>query len=272
MPAYNAERYIERTIQSILKQTLTDFELIIIDDCSTDSTWSIIQRYAKKDPRIRAYKNDENAGIAGNRNKGVKLVKSPYVAWQDADDISLPTRLEKEYNFLESHPKVGIVGAYLHFFDESGYSSIRKYAENDAELRRRIFRYSPVAQPSAMIRKSVLDDVGEYNLNMPPAEDLDMSFRIGQKYQFANIPEVLVHYRENVQSATFTKLKVIELRTIEIRRRYARSKAYHFTFMDYLYNLAQAIMISTLPAKAKIRLFNLLRNESDKSKELLEDV
>lgn len=259
-PAYNASAYINEAIESILNQTLNDLEFIIIDDCSTDDTWHIIQQYARRDTRIIAERNPDNLGIAGNRNKGVLLAKSPYIAWQDADDISIPTRLEKQYRFMETHPAVGILGGYLHFFDDKGYSSVRRYCQQDENLRRSIFRYSPVPQPAAMIRRRCFDEVGLYDLNCPPAEDLDMSFRIGMKYQFANLPEVLVHYRENVQSATFTKLKVTETRTITIRRRYARSGQYKITYPDAVYNLVQTVALNVLPAKWKIRLFNLLRN------------
>ncbi len=262
-PAYNASKYIKACIESILNQTLVDFEYIIIDDCSTDNTWELIQRYAESDSRIVAIKNEHNLGISGNRNKGVILAKSDYVAWQDADDISVPERLAWQYKYMEENSAVGIIGGFLHFFDDMGYSSVRRYSEYDVDLRRRIFRYSPVPQPAAMIRRRCFDEVGLYDLRFPPAEDLDMSFRIGTRYRFANLQKVLVHYRENGQSATYTKLKVMEMRTIQIRRSYARTPYYRATYMDAVYNLAQTLMINLLPAKAKIRLFNLIRNSKN---------
>lgn len=259
-PAYNAEKYIGAAIDSILTQTFSEFEFIIIDDCSTDKTWDIICQYAAKDSRIIAVKNEKNLGIAGNRNKGVSLAQGKYIVWQDADDISLSIRVEKQYQFLETHPEVGIVGGFLHFFDEEKENGFRKYKADDLSLRKRIFRYSPVAQPASMIRKQCLEEVGEYNLAYPPAEDIDMSFRIGEKYQFANLQEVMIHYREHPNSATFTRLKKIEFSTLEIRRKYNEKGTYKMTSFDKIYNFLQFISVFFIPPKMKIRLFELFRN------------
>ncbi|MBA4321165.1 MAG: glycosyl transferase, partial [Flavobacterium sp.] len=220
MPAYNAEKYIAEAIESILNQTFKDFEFIIVDDCSTDKTWEIIQEYTKKDERIVALKNEKNLGIAGNRNKLIGMAKGKYIVWQDADDISFPERLNHQHCFMEENREVGICGGWLEFFDDSGKTSVRKYKTDDANIRKTIFRFSPVAQPGAIIRKKVIDEVGQYDLNYPPAEDLDMSFRIGKEYKFANLQEAVIKYRENKAGATFSKLKFIELKTISIRLRY----------------------------------------------------
>jgi len=259
-PAYNAEKYIREAIESILNQTFVDFELIIIDDCSTDKTWEIIQKYKEKDKRIIAIKNEKNLGIAGNRNRLKKLAKGKYVVWQDADDISMPDRLKHQYEFMEANEQVGICGGWLEFFNDKGQSSVRKYKETDVDLRKNIFRFSPVAQPGAIIRKSVLDEMGDYDLNYPPAEDLDMSFRIGRKYKFANLQEVVIKYRENDNSATFTRLKTTELKTISIRLKYAGGKFYRMTVGDHFYSIAQYISVFLIPTKFKIFLFNVLRN------------
>jgi glycosyltransferase involved in cell wall biosynthesis len=259
-PAYNVEKYISETIESILSQSFQDFEFIILDDCSTDNTFKISTEYAKKDNRIKVFKNDKNLGIAGNRNKLLTLASGEYLAWQDSDDISLSDRLQKQVKVLDENIDVGIVGGGLQLFNESGDLSKRLFSITDAELRKSIFRYSPVAQPSAMIRKGVFDKVGNYDLKMPPAEDLDMSFRIGMYYKFANVPDVVVKYREHDKSATFTKLKVIETNTIAMRLIYANTKAYKMSFLDEVYNLCQYISIFLIPTKLKIWLFNLIRN------------
>lgn len=260
MPAFNAEKYIGQAIESILNQSFKDFELIIADDYSTDNTWKIIEKYVKRDKRIKAIKNKKNLYIAGNRNKLIKLAQGKYIAWQDADDISLPKRIEHQYEFMEKYPSVGIVGGYLQFFDDKGNSSIRKYALDDKTLRKYIFRFSPVAQPSAMIRKRCFDEFGYYNLKYPPAEDIDMSFRIGTKYKFANLQEIVIKYRETNNSATFKKLKKIELDTITIRKKYSKNIYYPMNFIDKLYNLIQYFSVFLVPAKLRIAIFNLMRN------------
>lgn len=261
MPAYNAEKYIGEAIESILNQTFRDFEFIVVEDGSKDKTWEIIQQYAKKDGRIIALRNEKNLGIAGNRNRLKNLAKGDYVAWQDADDISLSTRLEKQVAFLDSHPEVGIVGAYLEFFEDGqGASGIRKYSSDDQKLRENIFLFSPVAQPVAMIRKKILDEAGDYNLKYPPAEDIDMSFRIGEKSQFSNIQEVLLRYREHPNSNTFTRLKKSERSTLEIRKKYANSGKYRMTFFDRVYNFLQHMTMHITPPRIRIKMFDLIRN------------
>ena len=260
MPAYNAEKYIAEAIESILNQTFKDFEFIIIDDASTDNTWDIIQEYAQRDKKIVAIKNDTNLGIAGNRNKLVSLARGEYIVWQDADDISLTNRIKHQLELMESNSELGIVGGWLEFFNEKGETSIRKYPSEDTKLRKNIFRFSPVAQPGAMIRKKCLDEMGQYDLRYPPAEDLDMSFRIGSKYKFSNLQEIVIRYRESSTSATFTKLKTIELNTLEIRKKFSNHTAYKMSFSDKIYNAIQQISIYIIPPKMKIKLFNLIRN------------
>ena len=179
IPAYNAEIYLSEAIESIINQTFKDFELIIIDDSSVDNSWEIIKKYSLQDNRIKIYRNEVNLGIAGNRNKGISLSSGEYLAWQDADDISIATRLERQVSFMEAHQEVGIVGGYLEIFRHNEILSERHYPLDDLSLRRCIFRYSPIAQPTAMIRAEAFKKVGVYDLSLPPAEDLDMTFRIG---------------------------------------------------------------------------------------------
>ncbi len=259
-PAYNVSEYIGESIESILSQTSDDFEYVILDDCSEDNTWDIIQNYASNDERIIALKNEKNLGIAGNRNEALKHAQGKYIVWQDSDDISLPQRLEKQSQFLEAHPEVGIIGGFLQFFDKKGLGGIRKYPFDDESIRRNIFKYSPVAQPAAMIRKQCLDEAGEYDLRYPPADDLDMSFRIGQKYKFANLQEIVVHYREHDASATYSKLKHIETKTLELRKKYAQTEHYEMSTSDKIYNYLQASSMHIMPAKLRIGLFNFIRN------------
>ena len=146
------------------------------------------------------------------------------------------------------------------FFDETGNRGVRKYATKDESLRKNIFRFSPVAQPAAILRKSCIDEAGKYDLRWPPAEDLDMSFRIGSKHKFANLAEIIIKYREHGNSATFKRLKTMELNTINIRKIYSKGWGYHPTFADYMYNVFQYISIFIVPPKLKIAVFNKLRN------------
>ena len=260
LPVYNAEKYISSAIESILSQTYKKFELVICDDASTDATWDIINSFAKKDKRIKAYQTKKNLYSAGNRNRLLSLAKGTYIAWQDADDISFPKRLEKQVNYLETNPEVGIVGGFLEFFEDRKVTSMRKYAKDDKALRKLIFRYSPVAQPAAMIRKKCFSEFGGYNLKYPPAEDIDMSFRIGTKWKFANVQEPIIRYRILHNSATFKKLRHQFLSTLEVRNKFAQNNAYKRTFVDLIINCFQLLAIFIFPPRVAIAIFTKLRN------------
>lgn len=259
MPAYNAEKYIAESIESILNQTFTDFEFIIIDDCSTDKTWEIIQEYADKDKRIITLKNEKNLGIAGNRNKLVSLAKGKYIVWQDADDISMPYRIEHQYDFMEKNPEVGISGGYLLFFDESRDLCVRKYASSDAILRKKIFRYSPVSQGAAIIRKSIINNMVPFDVSLKQAEDLDLSFRIGRLSSFANIQEVVLKYRQHDKSVSFEKIRENIKYTLEVRKRAMKKYDYDMTISDSLFYLI-AYVFQFMPQKISYYVFNFFRN------------
>lgn len=258
MPAYNAEKYVEEAINSILNQTYKNFELIILDDASTDNTPLILKNLAKKDPRIRYIRNEKNLYIAGNRNKGISLAKGKYILWQDADDISLPNRIEKLLSFMEEHPKTGICGSYLQSFYKDKIKDIRKYPQRDKIIRENLFKFSPIAQPTAIIKKECFDKIGNFDIDMPPAEDIDLTFRIGTLYKFANIPEVLLMYREHPDSATYTKMKRIISNTLKIRKKYSKGFGYKMNFSDKIAYLITKLAL-IVPPKIVIYIFKLLR-------------
>ncbi len=241
MPAYNAEKYIAEAIESILNQTYKNFELIIIDDASTDNTFDISQRF--KDKRVILIRNEKNLYIADNRNKALSFAQGKYIVWQDADDISYSYRLEKQVAFMEEHLEIGICGGYLDSFISEKVIDTRKYFSDDQNLRAKIFKQSPVAQPSAIIRKECFQKVGLYNIKYPPAEDLDMSFRIGTYYKFANLQVSLIKYREHTNSATFHKLRIIIINTLKIRFNNISNKAYKFTLFDFVYQIITLVAL-----------------------------
>lgn len=263
MPCYNAECYIEESIKSILNQTFKDFELIIVDDGSTDRSLEIIKKYARKDKRIRVIRNKKNMGIAISRNIGTKAAKGKYIAVHDSDDISLPFRLKEQFDYLEKNPEAGVVGGYLQIFESESEKviGIRKYPENDENLRNKIFFYSPVAQPAAMIRKDVFKKIGFYNPKYPPSEDLDFWFRLGEQYKFANLPKVVLKYRISQNSATGSKLKLMEKLTSEIRWKNHNNPHYQFGILEFTYNFLHFISLFIVPSKIKSWMFTKLRDK-----------
>lgn len=260
IPTYNGAPYLCEAIESILGQTFTDFELIIIDDASSDNSVEIGEGFAAKDSRIRVFRNERNLGFAANRNKAVSLARGRYIAWQDQDDISMVERLERQYAVLEHDKNVGMVGGAMEVFDESGSTGVRRYPVDDEGIRKMIFRFSPVALPACMMRKTALIEVGGYNEKWSPAGDLDMTFKIGMTNRLANISEIVVRYRTHRGSATYRNLKRIEKDSVGIRIGYARCSSYHMTARDWSYNVLHYMSIWLIPTVVKMWLFNKIRN------------
>ena len=260
MPAYNSEAYIEEAIQSVLSQTYKNFEFIIINDASKDGTLNVIKNYAKKDKRITVVTNLTNLGVGATRALGIEKSKGSFIMWQDSDDISLPRRMELQLDYLLENELVGVVGGYIEFFGEGIKTTLRKYSQNDAELRRRIFMYSPVAQPASMYRKEVYEKVGTYDAQYTVAEDLEMIFRTGTEYRFANVQTLVLRYRQSSTSLTMQALRKMEILTIKIRKSFASNKAYSYTLVDAAFNLAQRGSIY-MPSGLRLTLFKLMRGD-----------
>lgn len=260
MPAYNVEKYITFAIESVLNQTFKNFELLIIDDGSTDSTFEIIKKYSNLDHRIKISQNRENLGVSKTRNNLIKEARGKYIMWQDADDISLPHRIEEQFSYMETHPDLMIVGGFLQFIDESGKKlSIRSYAESDSQLRKHIFKYSPVSQPVAMIRKEVFEKSGLYDESLNQAEDLDISFRIGKYGKFSNIQKVLLDYRYYPESLSAQKLKENISSTLIVRRKAVSKYGYTMSIGDHLAYIA-SWGVQFVPPAITQKVFPFLRS------------
>ncbi len=204
MPAYNAEKYISAAIESILSQSLTDLELLIIDDGSRDKTVEIITSFT--DSRIRLMKNKMNLGVAATRNAGIAAAKGEYIALLDADDVALPGRLEKQVAFLDANPDYGLVGTWAEIWEENRRTDrgLRHPTENEA-LRFNLLFDSYFVNSSAMFRREVFSSIGCYSIEPSRGwEDFELWSRIMRdgRYKLANIPEVLLVYREVPTSLT----------------------------------------------------------------------
>lgn len=263
MPAYNAEKYIAEAIESILSQTFKDFEFIIIDDASTDNTWKLIKQHAKKDKRIRAYRNEKNLNIAGTLNKGIKLAKSEIIARMDADDISLPARLSEQYKYLTDHKNVAVIGGDIILIDEDGNTlHKRTYEHNSKKMKKNIFRYLPFAHPTTMYRKNVVEEFGLYDKSKSPSEDMDLWIKIGTKHDFGSISKPIFKYRTFLKSSSNKKLRWVEINTIKMRFFAATKYGYMPSFTDIIYNLIQLATVYIMPAKTRVDLFNYLRSKN----------
>jgi glycosyltransferase involved in cell wall biosynthesis len=262
LPAYNAARFLRPAIESILAQTFEDFEFIILDDCSKDDTWALIQEYAARDARIVPLRNERNLNLANTLNRGIAASRGEYIIRMDHDDISVPRRIEKQVAFLDAHPEVGIVGGSMEIINEQDRRiGLREYHLTDEAIRKHIFLYSPFCHPATAIRRSVLERIGGYRHEFNPAEDYELYFRIGTCARFANLDEVVIRYRV-VQGTSMTTggTRRLERKTIEVRRQYARSGVYRMTWRDRLYNALHFASLYLVSSRLKSWIFAKLRN------------
>lgn len=201
---YNTNpQHLREMIESVLNQTFKDFEFLIVNDSpSNKEIEKIIKSYAAKDKRLKYYKNQKNLGITGARNKLLKMARGEYLAIFDHDDISLPTRLEKEVAYLDVHPDVGVVSSWLMFFGKD--NNVWKTPEYHADICMMLCDNCYIAHTAAMIRKSVLQENNiEYEGFYSPAEDYRLWARLMDVTYFYNIQEVLVKYRWNMENTSY---------------------------------------------------------------------
>jgi glycosyltransferase involved in cell wall biosynthesis len=198
MAAYQAAGTIARAVASVLAQTCADWELIVVDDGSSDTTAAVVQAAAKGDPRVFLRRLSRNVGTAAAKNIGWRSSRAELVAILDADDIALPERLAQQLTFLNRHPGISVLGAAAHFSDSNGQFlwTVTLPADHEA-LRRRRWHECPFIHSTVMMRKAFLKAIGGYADGLRLGEDYDLwmrGFFLGG-FEYANLPEPLVIYR-----------------------------------------------------------------------------
>ncbi|MDX5438353.1 MAG: glycosyltransferase [Pontibacter sp.] len=197
MPVYNAEKYLAEAIESILCQSLSDFEFLIIDDGSTDKSADIVHSYT--DSRIRFVQNEQNMGIAATLNKGIHLASAAYIARMDADDISYPDRLLRQYTYLQQHPDCCLVGTRTATISEGGKLLWKDDLPSEHTYYNLTF-FCSIYHPTVMFRKKAVVEAGMYVL--PYAEDYELWCRLSRKHRLHVLPEVLLDYRLSSKSTS----------------------------------------------------------------------
>jgi len=194
MPVYNGETYLPEAIESILNQTFTDFEFLIIDDGSTDNSWNILNNI--NDSRIRLVKNNRNMGITKTLNKGLQLARGDYVARMDSDDTCFPERLQRQKVFLDENLNFAMVGSWVEVIDEIG-RKIKKinFPIVSYLLKWRLLNTNTFVHSAVMFRKNAVLGLGGYFDKYRHAEDYDLWSRLSTHFEVANIPAVLVNWR-----------------------------------------------------------------------------
>ena len=206
MSVCDGERYLYDSLKSICNQTLDDFELIVVDDGSTDGTWQILSEYAARDSRVSLIRNEKNAGLTKSLNKALALVRGQYIARHDADDLALPSRFEKQVRFLDEHSEVGLIGALSYVVDEHDrVVDIYRVPSTDVEIRWRMLFSNPFIHCTIMFRSSLVKQVGSYDEKIRYAQDYDYWARIAEVCQVFNIARPLASWRLNTGSISQTR-------------------------------------------------------------------
>jgi glycosyltransferase involved in cell wall biosynthesis len=222
MPVFNSEKYILDSIDSILSQTYTNFELLILDDCSTDNTLRLVES-RKFDDRIKIFKSKKNLGQAAQFNRGIHLSTGNFIAISHSDDISLPTRLEKQYNFLKLNNNFAFIGTSIFYSDDSYVCNSWNVPDSSKECFYSLLENPPIAHPTVMFNRSLIYS-GEffYNQDMVPAEDYDLWVRLSKFCTFSNLSQCLVLYRLHENQVSKIKSSLLQDKLFYIRFKYLK--------------------------------------------------
>ena len=212
LPVYNGERFLRASIDSVLAQTYKNWELLVVDDCSTDSTAEIVQEYVHKDERIQYYKNEKNLRLPRNLNRGFSLARGNYLTWTSDDNVFWPTALEKMYNALKDDPVAQFAYASCDIIDEE--DNVIEYMMLYPGIEKRAVGQNPVGA-CFLYTREVYETVGDYDPDALYVEDFDYWQRIFMRYKVVPIYEILYSYRSQKGALTFTRKREDYARTLE---------------------------------------------------------
>ncbi len=233
MAVYNQAETLSPAVQSILEQSFSDFELVIVDDHSSDETPGLLSEWRTKDKRIKVITNTRHLGLTKSLNLGLKQVKTKLIARMDADDIALPQRFKRQRDYLLSHSKIGLLGTAVRLIDETGkFLKIKQLPASQEKIRQSILSFCPFVHPTWMLRRSVLDEVGTYNEAFAYAQDYELALRIISRFPGANLLDPLLNYRVN-------SAQTISLRHLKQQERLAL-KARFLALAKYGYSITES--------------------------------
>jgi hypothetical protein len=207
MAVWNAQRYLGQCLRSMSRQTVSDYEFIIVDDGSTDGSRGLLERWARKDRRIRLIAR-ENRGLTRSLNEALAVARGDYIARMDADDISLPNRFELQIDYLARAPECVAVGSEVLLIDPEGWPiAPRGHDQTHDEICRKLLQGNggAMSHPAVIVRASVLRAIGGYDERFAVAQDFDLFLRLAEVGQLANLPEVLLLWRQSKQSVNQTR-------------------------------------------------------------------
>ena len=257
MSVYNADKYLTEAMDSILAQTYSDFEMIVVNDKSTDESGDILTAFAQKDPRIVILENAQNIGLTKSLNRGLAIAKGEYVARMDADDISAPDRFEKQVAFLDAHPDYSFVSCIGRYIDENGNPErLRPFPETNEEIYAMMPKVDAVMHPGVMFRREDIARIGNYCEDFRVVQDYDLWFRgMAAGYKFYNIQEPLVLFRRD-ESYNTRKSTAYRLVDYQVRKKGYRINKVPLHKRIYL---LVPLALAYIPPKVVDKLFYVMK-------------
>lgn len=238
LPTYNGEKYIRKSIESVINQTYIDWELIVIDDCSTDSTNCIVAEYAGKDDRIKLYKNDRNLRLPGSLNVGFSNASGEYLTWTSDDNIYKTNAIEKMLDILQKNKDCGLVFSRMENIDADGVVKDLSYVPERVEE----LYYRNIVGASFMYTREVYKEIGDYDPEKFLMEDYDYWLRIMRLYTVKYIPEVLYQYRQHGNSLTETRNRQVLEGKVKLLKSELVQMNFESTILRMIYKeLAEAL-------------------------------
>lgn len=217
VPTYNAANYVGEAVASILAQSFTDFELLLVDDGSTDDTAAVLQPFAA-DPRVRMLRNERNMGLIATLHRAYAECKAPLIARMDSDDICEPTRFSQQVEFLGAHPDVAIVGGAIRFFGNVA-PNVFRFPQTHEAIRPAMLFYCPLAHPALMFRRELIDSgLVRYDDAFRHAEDYHLWSRLLLKVRSANLADVVLNYRLHPQQVSSDSADKQYAASLRVRR------------------------------------------------------
>jgi len=261
LPVYNAASFLPACLDSLLKQTYSNIEIIAVNDGSTDNSLAILNQYSQKDSRIKVFSNNKNKGIGYTTNLAIKKTSSPYIARMDADDIAYKNRISQQINFLLKNPQTVAVGGQCRIINTKGEIVGKKtFPTQNHDIHHMMYTAMSIQQPTVMFNTKLLPkNFSWYNNSLSPVDDLDLFFRLFQYGQLANLPSFVLKYRQYHTSASLKNPKQTFKLTQKVRHLAVKKYHYQPTLTQKSIAFTQFLIVSLLPSPFIYPAYSFLR-------------
>lgn len=261
IPVYNTEKYLTKCLESVIKQTYKNIEIIAVDDGSEDNSFGILNEYSKKDSRIKVFQNEVNRGVSHTLNHALKHSTGQIIARMDSDNIMVIDRIEKQVAFLMDNPECIVVGGQETYIDEDDkIIGGTRFPLSDTEIKKKFFSFQPIADPASMYNLSKIPpEVFYFDESLTVAEGLDLYFRLFKYGKFANIEDSIILYRQRQNSLISTDIKRTFKFISIVRKRAKKQYGIRPPFMAGIINFCQKIITSILPIWVAVKINDIIK-------------